>query len=80
LPAAVSFGGTLLLATAFVLSRYCRRLTLHIERRWHALSAGVIVAYVFVNVMPHALCTVLSESREYTQLQAQYRNGTLITG
>jgi hypothetical protein len=52
LPAGVSFGGSLLLASAFVLSRYCRRLTLHIERRWHALSAGVAVAYVFVNVMP----------------------------
>jgi len=35
-----------------VLSRYCRRLTLRIERRWHALSAGVVVAYVFVSIMP----------------------------
>jgi hypothetical protein len=52
LPSEVSFGGALLLASAFVLSRYCRKLTLQIERRWHALSAGVVVAYVFVNVMP----------------------------
>lgn len=52
LPAEISFGGSLLLASSFVLSRYCRKLTLHIERRWHALSAGVVVAYVFVNVMP----------------------------
>jgi hypothetical protein len=52
LPAGVSFGGSLLLASAFVLSRYCLRFTLQIERRWHALSAGVAVAYVFVSVMP----------------------------
>jgi hypothetical protein len=35
-----------------VLSRSCRKFTLHIERRWHAVSAGVAVAYVFVSVMP----------------------------
>jgi hypothetical protein len=52
LPAAVSFSGSLLIAGAFVLSRYCRKLTLKIERRWQALSAGVAVAYVFVNFMP----------------------------
>jgi hypothetical protein len=52
LPASVSFGGCLLLASAFVLSRYCRKFTLHIERRWNALSAGVAVAYVFVNLLP----------------------------
>jgi hypothetical protein len=52
LPAGFSLGGSLLLAIAFVLARYCRKFTLHIERRWHALSAGVVVAYVFVNVMP----------------------------
>src|ERR1035437_2034319 len=27
-------------------------------------------------VMPYALCTVFSESREYAQLQAQYHDGT----
>jgi hypothetical protein len=48
----VSFGGSLLLAGAIVLSRYCRKFTLQIERRWHALSAGVVVAYVFVSIMP----------------------------
>ncbi|HWB86583.1 MAG TPA: hypothetical protein VG675_20740 [Bryobacteraceae bacterium] len=52
LPVGVSFSGSLLMASAFVLSRCCRKFTLHIERRWHALSAGVVVAYVFVNVMP----------------------------
>ena len=52
LPAGVSFAASLLLAGSFVLSRYCRQFTLRIERRWHALSAGVAVAYVFVSVMP----------------------------
>ena len=52
LPAGASFTGSLLLAGAIVLSRSCRKLTLQIERRWHALSAGVAVAYVFVSVMP----------------------------
>jgi hypothetical protein len=52
LPAGVSFGGSLLLAGAILLSRYCRKFTLQIERRWRALSAGVVVAYVFVSVMP----------------------------
>jgi len=28
-------------------------------------------------VMPYALCTAFSESREYTQLQAQYHDGTV---
>jgi len=28
-------------------------------------------------VMPYALCTSFSESREYTQLQAQYHDGTI---
>jgi hypothetical protein len=50
--AAISLVGSLLLASAFVLSRYCRKFTVRIERRWHALSAGVAVAYVFVSVMP----------------------------
>jgi hypothetical protein len=52
LPAGISLGGSLVLASAFALSRYCRKFTLHIERRWNALSAGVVVAYVFINVMP----------------------------
>lgn len=52
LPPGVSFTGSVLIAGAIVLSRYCRRLTLRIERRWHALSAGVAIAYVFVSIMP----------------------------
>lgn len=52
LSAGVSFIGSLLLAGAIVLSHCCRKLTLQIERRWHALSAGVAVAYVFVSIMP----------------------------
>jgi hypothetical protein len=52
LPASVSFSGSLLLSFAIVLSRYCRKFTLQIERRWRALSAGVVVAYVFISVMP----------------------------
>ena len=52
LPAGVSFGGSVLIAGALVLSRYCGKFTLQIERRWHALSAGVAVAYVFVSLMP----------------------------
>jgi len=52
LPASISFVSSLLLASAFFLSRYCLRFTRRIERRWHALSAGVVVAYVFVSIMP----------------------------
>jgi hypothetical protein len=48
----VSLCGALVLAGAFLLSLQCRKYTLRIERRWHALSAGVAAAYVFVNVMP----------------------------
>jgi hypothetical protein len=33
LPANVSFAGSMLIAGAIVLSRYCRTLTLQIERR-----------------------------------------------
>jgi hypothetical protein len=50
--AAISFCGILLLASAFFLSRYCRRFTVKIKRRWQAISAGVAMAYVFVNVIP----------------------------
>lgn len=52
LPPGMSFAGSVLIAGAIVLSRYCRKLTLRIERRWQALSAGVAVAYVFVSIMP----------------------------
>jgi hypothetical protein len=52
LPAELSCSGSLLLASAFLLSGYCRKFTLQIKRRWHSLSEGVAVAYVFVNVMP----------------------------
>jgi hypothetical protein len=51
-PVAISLAGVLLLAGAFVLARYCRRFTSRIKRRWQSLSAGVAVAYVFVNVIP----------------------------
>jgi hypothetical protein len=47
-----SFCGALVLAAAFLISLQCRKCTLRIEHRWHALSAGVAAAYVFVNVMP----------------------------
>jgi hypothetical protein len=70
LPAGVSLGGSLLLASAFFLSRYCLRLTLQIERRWHALSAGVAVAYVFVSIMP--------ELEEYRSLVSGSAMGTLL--
>jgi hypothetical protein len=52
MPAVVSFSGAVLLVCAFVLSQYCRPFTVKIKRRWEALSAGVVVAYVFVNVIP----------------------------
>ena len=42
----------MLLSSAFLLARYCRRFTARIKHRWQALSAGVAVAYVFVNVIP----------------------------
>jgi len=37
---------------------------------------GNIQNGVPVGVMPYALCTAFSESREYVQVQAQYRDGT----
>jgi len=52
MPAVVSFAGVVLLVCSFVLSQYCRQFTASIKRRWEALSAGVAVAYVFVNVIP----------------------------
>jgi hypothetical protein len=50
--APLTFAGALLLSGAFLLARYCRRFTDRIKHRWQALSAGVAVAYVFVNVIP----------------------------
>uniref|UniRef100_Q01X06 Uncharacterized protein n=1 Tax=Solibacter usitatus (strain Ellin6076) TaxID=234267 RepID=Q01X06_SOLUE len=47
-----SYCGLLPLVGAFVSAHYCRRFTSQIEHRWQALSAGVAVAYVFVNVIP----------------------------
>jgi hypothetical protein len=70
LPSGVSFGGSALIAGAILLSRYCRRFTLQIDRRWHALSAGVVVAYVFVNVMP--------ELEEHRPAVAESSLGTLL--
>jgi hypothetical protein len=70
LPAGVSFGGSALIAGAIPLSRYCRKFTIQIERRWHALSAGVVVAYVFVNVMP--------ELEEHRPVVAESSVGTLL--
>lgn len=52
MPEAVSFVGVALLVCAFVVSHYCRQFTVKIKRRWEALSAGVAVAYVFINVIP----------------------------
>ena len=49
---ALSFSGSLLIASGFVLSRYCRRFTLQIKHRWSALSAGVAVSYVFISLLP----------------------------
>jgi hypothetical protein len=37
---------------------------------------GNIQSAVPSGVMPYALCTAFSESREYAQLQAQYHDGT----
>jgi hypothetical protein len=53
-----------------VLARYCRRFTLRIKRRWRALSPGVAVAYVFVNVIP--------ELEEHRPIVAGSANGTLL--
>jgi len=44
--------GILLLSGAFAAAHFCHRFTLQIRRRWKALSAGVAIAYIFVNVMP----------------------------
>jgi hypothetical protein len=75
MPAAFTFAGALLLSGAFVLAGYCRRFTLHIKRRWQAFSAGVAVAYVFVNVMPElkAHGPVVAGSAIGTLLDAEKR-------
>jgi hypothetical protein len=49
---ALSFVGVLLLDSAFAISHFGRRFTSRIKRRWQAVSAGVTLAYVFVNVIP----------------------------
>ena len=41
---------------------------------------GNILAAVPNGVMPFALCTAFTESREYAQLQNQYRDGTIHRG
>jgi hypothetical protein len=38
---------------------------------------GNLQAAVPSGVMPYALCTAFSETREYVQLQAQYHDGTV---
>ena len=38
---------------------------------------GNVAGAVPSGVMPYALCTAFSESREYAQLQAQYHDGTV---
>lgn len=67
---AISFVGVALLVSAFVVSHYCRRFTVDIKRRWQALSAGVAVAYVFVNVIP--------ELEEHRPTVAASATGTLL--
>jgi len=65
-----AFAGVLLLASAFVLAHYGRRFTANIKHRWHSLSAGVAVAYVFVQVMP--------ELEEHRPVVAGSALGTLL--
>ena len=47
-----SFAGALSLFTSFWWARYSRHLTWKVKRIWEALSAGVAVAYVFINILP----------------------------
>jgi hypothetical protein len=70
MPAAISFAAALALCSAFGLAYYARHFTLKIKRRWKALSAGVAVAYVFVNVMP--------ELEEHRRTVAESAVGTLL--
>jgi len=52
IPGAITFAGAAVLAGAFALSVFFRRTADRIQRRWQAFSAGVTVAYVFVNIIP----------------------------
>src|SRR5262245_50538630 len=70
MPAEISFAAALALCSAFGLAHYARRFTLKIKRRWEALSAGVAVAYVFINVMP--------ELEEHRRTVAESVVGTLL--
>jgi hypothetical protein len=71
----LSFAGDLWLSASFLLARLSRGLTSRIKRRWEALSAGVAVAYVFINVLPeleeHG--AVISQSGFETLLNAGKR-------
>jgi hypothetical protein len=49
---ATSFLAIAALSSAFLGAHACHRFTIHIKRRWQALSAAVGMAYVFVNVLP----------------------------
>jgi hypothetical protein len=68
--AATSFCGILLLVSAFVAAHFCHAFTAQIKRRRQALSAGVAVAYVFVNVVP--------ELEEHRPIVAISATGTLL--
>lgn len=65
-----SFGGILALCGVFVGAHFCHRFTIQIQRRWKALSAGVAIAYVFVNVFP--------ELEEHRSIVASTAAGTLL--
>ena len=66
----LSFAGALSLSSAFLLARLSRRLTSRIKQTWEALSAGVAVAYVFINVLP--------ELEEHRPVISQSGFGTLL--
>jgi hypothetical protein len=68
--AAISLCAILLLSSAFLAAHFCHRLTARIRHRWQALSAGVAMAYVFVNVMP--------ELEEHRPIVASSVAGTLL--
>jgi hypothetical protein len=38
---------------------------------------GNVASAVLNGVIPYAICTAFTESREYAQLQAQYHDGTV---
>jgi hypothetical protein len=73
--AAISFCGILLLASALVAGHFCRRFTVRNRHRWQALSAGVAMAYVFVNVMPELEehRPIVASSVMWTLLDAEKR-------